>query len=697
MSSSYYRIYLNQIMHLCKTMVVKSSLVAESINRHFQSLGIPVDQANPQTWKYYMNLSGLYHSTDNLMHVTSMDTLETIEFTKEELKRHRATRDAYVYGSRYYKELVREFPDQEMLILGILNPVDINEAIKAEDGTILHYDKDMVEVQEHTLMEDIETWIKNFFLRWNVAGYSLVDEHYTAAMLGTMFSHLPNEIVNARLERCHTNEAHSYHIREYLASFNGLDRYIPYMTLKQKLFLYRNIAYLQRNSGKKETFNTLLQKMITERNLPLAAYEMFHNTTDLVEDLVPEVEMRRISLNDHPGDGSSNIRTIDDLLEKQYPVAEGNIREKPEALVETRMLMENAQGNRLPTKTLESAILDTTDSVPFTQEEAILNHWIYLAGTDRFTAIVNVPNPTTGVSLPLTVKEAFLIYLYAFNKARDIEFETIPPVWARNVIKPNAPTISELRELVDVDLVDDSYISEMKRLQPAVGSYISVAGFRDFCYEVFIAQNAHRNIYAQQEDPDKGAMLEAINMHLYQDIKVDFGIGENYKDWLELRGFDIIDLGTLDLDLLANNIIGAVIGEDVGISGSVLGDLQKNMLEVMSHLSSYSIHYLQSINNTSYRILDMATPKAHNRKSKAHTGRMLDIGRDNSRLETFKVSDRQDVRLNLVGPYDFEAEQTHQTTDIDIKQKVTTSDTAGEHIRISIPSIGVNNLSYDMP
>tara|TARA_B100000700_G_scaffold208593_1_gene229311 strand:+ start:62639 stop:64720 length:2082 start_codon:yes stop_codon:yes gene_type:complete len=693
MSSSYYRIYLNQIMHLSKTMVVKSSLVAESINRHFQMMGKPVDQANPQTWKYYMNLSGLYHSTDRMMRVTSMDTLETIDFTKEELTRHRATRDAYVYGSRYYKELVREFPDQENLILGILNPVDINKAIEAEDGTILHYDKKMVEVQEHTLMADIETWIKNFFLRWNVAGYSLVDEYYTAAMLGVMFSHLPNEILNARLERCHTNEVHSYHIREYLASFNGLDRYIPYMTLKQKLFLYRNIAYLQRNSGKKETFDILLQKMITERNLPLAAYEMFHNTTDIVEELKPEVEMRRIPLNDHPGDGSSNIRTIDDLLEKQYPIADGNIREKPEALVETRMLMENAQGNRLPTKTLESAILDTTDSVPFTQEEAILNHWIYLAGTDRFTAIVNVPNPTTGVSLPLTVKEAFLIYLYAFNKARDVEFLTIPPIWARNVIKTNPPTLDQLRDIVDTSLVDDSYINEMRKLQPPVGSYISVAGFRDFCYEVFKAQNAHRNIYAQQEDPDVSAMLEAINMHLYHDVKIDFGIGENYKDWLELRGFDILDLGVLDLDLLANNIVSAVMGEDVGISGSVLGDLQKNMLEVMSHLSSYSIHYLQSINNTSYRILDTATPKVHNRKSKAHTGRFIDINRDYTRDEMFKVHDRQTSSMNPIGPYNFEAVRNDQKIDIDLKQKVSIENSTREHIKIRIPSVGVDRIS----
>lgn len=147
MSSAYYRIFVSQVMTLAKTMVVKSEVAAETINRELQSFGESLS-SDPHTWKYYMNLAGLYHPTDTVMTVTSMDTLEEIEFTRDNLKIFRATASAYAYGSRYYRDLVARYPTQETLILGILNPIDINKALGAQDGDILYYDTTLVESQK---------------------------------------------------------------------------------------------------------------------------------------------------------------------------------------------------------------------------------------------------------------------------------------------------------------------------------------------------------------------------------------------------------------------------------------------------------------------------------------------------------------------------------------------------------------------
>lgn len=524
MSSAYYRIFVSQVMTLAKTMVVKSEVAAETINRELQSFG-QVLSSDPRTWKYYMNLAGLYHPTDTVMTVTSMDTLEEIEFTRDNLQVYRATAKAYTFGSRYYRDLVARYPDQETLILGILNPVDLDKAIAAKDGDILYYDTALVESQESNLIPKLQRWIHAFMSRWTVPGYDITDEYYPAGQLGVLFANLPLEILNLRLEACRTEEAHTFHIREYLASHGGLDAFLPQMTTKQALFLYRNVNYLQRNAGKQSTFKTLIQNIITDRNLPLASYEMRHDETDQVETLRPKIEMRRRPLNNHPGDGSTDRRTVDDVMSKQYPAARSNAERHYEVLDDVVNTMEHSRSNQLPTKVLESALLDTTDSVPFAREEVFLNHWLSLAASNRFQAIVNVPDPTTGVSIALTAKEAFVVFLYAFNKARGVTLDSIPRLYANRVRKAVLPTVAQMRTLVNPERISDTQLAGLLEHQPPMGVYVSLAAYREFCQAVQFAQNYQRGLYAMPEYHFDRAMMEAAASYCYHDIHCDLGWG----------------------------------------------------------------------------------------------------------------------------------------------------------------------------
>lgn len=688
MSNVYYRLYLDSVFKLAKTLVIKSSNVANAINQGLMEQGHAVSE-DPYTWKYYKNLAGLYHSTDELMYVKSMDTLEEIEFTKENLDIHRATADAYIYGTRYYRDLVERHPDQEMLIMGIVNPVNLDKAVKAKDGEILHYDKELVESQEQSLIPRLQRFVDAFFTRWTNPMYVTADELYVPAQLGVLFSQLIMEIMNCRLESCKTNEAHSFHIRQYLASHGGLDRYMNYMTLKQVMFLYRNVRYLRLNAGKRDTFKTLIEEMLSARNLPIAEYQMKHKVVGLVDNLKPEVEMQRIALNDHPGDGSSDNRTVSDVLEMQLPLARNNIREIDEARVETEKRMERSRFSNLSSKVLESAIMDTTDSVPFSKEDIVINHWIYLAANDRFNTIVNVDDPVTGVTLPLSAKEACIVFFYAYNKARKIELETIPLLWARAVQKPALPDQNRLRKLVDTELVPDAYISEIRKNQPAMGVYISLSAFQEFTQELFVQKNRQRNIYAQQEDPNVKAMLESCAKYLYQDIPCDLDSGQYYTDWFDERGFEFADLGPLDLDLLASNILEEIAGGEIGVAGSLLGTLQRNMLDVMSNLTSYSVQYLQSINSTAYRIVDTAFPRVHNDSSifKAHSFvEMGDLMPKNIGLSTGHIVNVGRKQPGQGRP-SMDTADTHVTVDWDFQHTINTNVLSKNRVRLGSPTV----------
>ena len=133
MLTNYYQLYIDSVFALAETVVIKSSYSAESINKFIAiKHGRETVSEYPHTWKYYLNISGNYHFSDEKMYITSLDTLEQIEFTKENLDLHRATYRGYLYGTRLYTELVTQYPLQESLILGILYPADIDKAIAVD-------------------------------------------------------------------------------------------------------------------------------------------------------------------------------------------------------------------------------------------------------------------------------------------------------------------------------------------------------------------------------------------------------------------------------------------------------------------------------------------------------------------------------------------------------------------------------------
>lgn len=105
MKSNYYEIYIQKVLQLAETIVIKSDITAETLNKYvtdYHGAGM-VDKLDPRSWKYYLNLSGEYHPIDEAMSVVSLDTLETILFSKENLQVHRATARGYAYGTRHYR------------------------------------------------------------------------------------------------------------------------------------------------------------------------------------------------------------------------------------------------------------------------------------------------------------------------------------------------------------------------------------------------------------------------------------------------------------------------------------------------------------------------------------------------------------------------------------------------------------------
>src|SRR5699024_7540676 len=76
-----------------------------------------------------------------MVKVPSVLGYREVPFTKEILHGNNSDQtllNEYYIGSKLFNELVSQYPDFETLIIGILNPIDIDVAINAFNGEILY-------------------------------------------------------------------------------------------------------------------------------------------------------------------------------------------------------------------------------------------------------------------------------------------------------------------------------------------------------------------------------------------------------------------------------------------------------------------------------------------------------------------------------------------------------------------------------
>ncbi len=634
--SNNYQLYVESVLQLAETIVIKSAPAALALNTYLVEEGISqVDTLDPTSWKYYMNLAGEYHPSDTVMTVISMDTTEEIIFSKENLKVHRATARGYAYGTRAYEDLVAQYPDQRYLIRGILYPVDITYAIAADDGTILGYPPGYVEENEYSFIAKLQKWVNGYRGRYVNEAFSNSDGLYTASWMGLQHMLLILPILTIRQEACHTNQAHSYHVRQYLASHGRLDKYMDQMTTKQALWVYRNIRYLRNNTGKQENFEWLIEHIMTERNLPLAEFTMRHDLTVLEKQAAPapvEMMMRiaseevtevtepvdkayypNIMFRKSPKNLGYNVTgndpiTLDQILTKEDSFARSNVEFRELLMPEIKTQMENSLANVVQTKFMESSMIDRSNNTPYTMTDILLHNWLALSVRSNYRAYVSVVNPKSGDRIPLQVKDAFIFAWYSFCWARGIKLDTIPKVVATRVPLADLPSVDTLMSVVSSKYISRSMAEDVLGKMPIVKDLISTEAFYNVALETFEAAQYQRRYIASQEHFKRRGMMLNMVSRLYTDQLCELipEASNGYKEWLAERNIDVAEWDENDHDLFYLAVVKEATGINL-VTTKSLKDLQASMVKMLSQLSSYSIQINADINSTDVKMSDWGT------------------------------------------------------------------------------------------
>lgn len=412
-----YRIYLESNIELSRSVVFYSSLAADVANSQDYLNGITVPK-DKREWKYFKHLNGEYHWSDPEIVITSMDTHTEIPFTKEVLAKHKKTLQIFRDEPEHIRDLISKYPNQSMLIRGVINPVPFHISSKAKEGDVLWLDTRYIEPQEHNIRYEISSFIAKYIHRNFRVAYTKINDMYLQVHIAAMKAHLVSHLLAYRYSRVKTAETHSYHIINYLASHSRLDRYVPYMTHEQRLFFYININWIERHVGHTETFDWLVEKLLTLRNLPAFKYRMVQKDPDIEKgEYQPTGVFARTPINLQTDGLSYTLDTypIDTVVRREIPTATDNLHNATRYILDAETKMADSQISTVPTKIIECAVIDPETVAYIKEMDVAINHWIYLAHKGLYTATAEILNPVSGQIMRLDTRQMFLIYWYAMN------------------------------------------------------------------------------------------------------------------------------------------------------------------------------------------------------------------------------------------------------------------------------------------
>lgn len=597
--------YMEDTFKLARAMTVKSLDTADSLNlsiiRTYGQAAIDMD--DPSSWKYYKNICGEYHVlTDPPIYIRSLDTHDTILFSKTELEQHPATKKAYSYGSRYYTSLVYQHPDKETLILGILYPANMSVALSRTDGSILSYPSDLVEPHEYTLIAELEGWIKDYLHRWDVKAYAITDPYYPSVRHSVMMGDVVTKILNLRLKRCKTAEVHSFHLKQFFKSHHGLDKYFPYLTRKQAMFLYMNMAYLDRHVGKSDTLAILIEHLLTERGISIGEYS-YRGLDSFNEISQNDYYFRFKLLNSSPFQDYLEQVNLPQMLFKESKLAPSNELTNQEEVDE---ILRMSDSSVMKTKVLESVAIDYVGSERYPLSEMLFDYWGYLSSVDKYKAYIIVKEPIDNQELSISVKDAFIYATILLTRSLGFDQKYLPTYTVNRIQRETKPTVAEIFSLVDKEYLSKDDIGLLDPLYKNYNTFRSVKAFHTYVLELYKHANAGYDLVSTYNNHYSRGMMENALAGYFMTTKLGSLQSVETAPWLLERSLLLDEYSNAECGLLAERIFEEATGfkDDPTLK---LSRVQGALIAIMKNLSSYSIQLLAQANEYPLRMLRYST------------------------------------------------------------------------------------------
>ena len=611
--------YIKHTIMFSNSIVVKSLGAAIAINKTVMNLTFTTIPQDKTTWRYFMNISGKKHPTNNDVMVYIIETGKKELLTKEILDKYPVTKKELLNNESYYDDLINEYPKDRLYIHGCLYPVDIKTAIAAPEGTILAYNPKYVEDAEYSLIKELNSFTTNYFKRWYIKEYTIVDELYIAGVLANLFAILPAKIMNIRLSKIMTPEVHSFHMEHFFRSTLDLWEPAQVLTPASRMWLYKNLRYLKNNIGKNSTLNTIIEKIFNANAMGLGSYNIRVN--DVAYNLDSRTnDPKKIPISEPIFTRPSNV--LSGIKLNNYYAADNNKTIDTDTVINLELnSLKIDKLNNEPTDRdkfiINNAVKDINNTVYDKQDtkiielsssklfkmygsdiyKVILDHWVYFTQNNVVEYTIEYVDPNTNSIYTVNPRIALLIMLKYLVYVTGNPKLKLTKLFYNYVLNPDSDIIYEILYKLKEDGLTDVMFNQLVSLYPNANRYIS--GTRETCE--YIKSSIDFYTACWYADANSSSISVSANIkHLLQLATIygtydltDKPDGETIDELLLKEGIEI-DV-TMDYDVVGaiQALFKAAVLIDVDSQSEMDSSIELYM-ELLNKLTSYTVQTINS-------------------------------------------------------------------------------------------------------
>lgn len=604
--------YLEDTLLLSRSIVIHSKHDARRVNDAVTlKYRKPIKWNDKTTWRYYKHLNGEYHEVDTKMKVISLDDRQEIILTKESLRIHIDTlKELQMFGS-YYDEVMSKYPEQGTLLRSMMATNDrlsLREITELDNWQIVSYNAGLVEPQEYDLIIDLQKRIDNYAVKNMIMHYAISNNMFLPVMKCALFSFTYNSILSLRYRNVKTSRVHSYHMLSYFASHHGLDSVYQYLDDYQRLYLYKNMLYLDSHAGKNSTLEKLIDVFFNRKRMVVVNYE-YQQLSEIDDELDIKYGFVQTLLNKTKFSHPKDLFSLDNLAEKEIDLAKGNEDEYKYNKGEVNYGLINSRDTKIKTKDLEVTISDSSNLVRYKLLDVTLDYWAVTTELGYNETLVNFTDPISGKDLYLTSKEAFQLYQISILLSVGYEGTTLPDsvVWSafrEDIFGPEASIKSIMKPWWYVN----GEIEEIYAQRPKYQYMQTRSSFRAFIEKVYRYELGmsifldNESEFYSRHDIEKG----------FEDLHRSYNITNNnlnIKSFLHSKEIeDIVDYSKDNLLIFANALLDRAT-DGVLSAAETYRLTQKAVLTILSKFKSYTTQILSNFQINDGRLVGAKTPR----------------------------------------------------------------------------------------
>ena len=417
--------YQRDLKNLTKSIIIKLDSIGYQIQHYlYKNKGYSKPDRildNKREWKYYINLSGKYHSSDTEMYLYNRYIDEDMLLTVENINMYPELRNELMLFGESFNDLVKKYPHQESLIKSILFPVDIEKAILAENGKILTYNKNLVDRKEYSLIPKLQDFIYGYFARWYIEQYAFVEDLYLTTAIGELYSKLYTEIESIRLSNLFTYEAHDYYIDLFFSSHLDTAEDVKILPENVKIWLYKNLRFIERHTGKNSTLDLIVDKIFSSSGLGIGEInllkedvsENLEDTTDLKSTsyFLGDKVFKTNALNNFYIANRNKKYDLSQIIKKELMLSENSSLNYDMVHDSEKLKIMTAKYLNEKSKILEfdDKIILRSRTIP--EMHVIVDNWFYYAFTGRYNYNVEIKDENTNLVYNINAKQGALMLL----------------------------------------------------------------------------------------------------------------------------------------------------------------------------------------------------------------------------------------------------------------------------------------------